>query len=458
MKKLSLTVTALVLMSFLFGCAAPATPAAPAAPATTQPPAPAAPTTPPGPAATAVPTAAPAAAAEKVTLRLWDTFTEEGQSAGMEKMIAKFQETHPNVEFKRDAQSIDDLRPVIQTALGADNGPDIFYYDTGPGYAGTLAKAGLLLPLDDAYAANGWNERIFSWTKDRVTFDGKVYGIGNEVEFIGVYYNKKIFSELGVSEPKTYEEFLQICDKAKAAGHTPISFADGPKWPAYHQFSIMANNYAGKDKLDKVLFGDGSWDDPAFVKAVQLFFVDMNKAGYFLKDTTAISYEDGNAVFYAGNAAMDMTGTWLLSEMSNNAKDFDVGFFFFPAIDQKPVLPPGGLGSGYFVNAKTQHSKEAIEFLDFMFSAEGAKIWLEDLSIIPPVSVDTSSLNLKPLMKFAVDAVAKVPLGYNIDVLAGDQFNTAQGDGFQAVLLGMKTPDQLIKELQTAWLADKATK
>ncbi len=392
---------------------------------------------------------------EKITLHVWDTFTEEGQSAGMDKMIAKFQETHPNVEFQRDAQTIDNLRPVVQTALGAENGPDIIYYDTGPGYAGVLSEAGLLLPLDDAYAEKGWNDRIFDWTKERVTFGGKAYGIGNELEFIGVYYNKKIFSELGVSEPKTFEEFIDICDKAKAAGYTPIAFADGPKWPAYHQFSIMANNIAGKEKLDQILYGDGSWNDPDIVKTVQTFFVDLNQAGYFLKDTTAISYEDGNAVFYSGQAAMDITGTWLLSEMSNNAKDFEVGFFFFPSIDGKPVMPPGGMGSGYFVNAKTQHPTEAIEFLDFMFSEDGGKIWLEDLSIIPPVTIPTTDLNLSPLMKFAVDAVTTVPLGYNIDVLAGDNFNTLQGDGYQAVLLGLKTPEQLVEELQTAWEADK---
>ena len=395
------------------------------------------------------------ATAEKVVLRVWDTFTEEGQSAGMDKMIEQFQATHPNIKIQRDAQTIDDLRPVVQTALGAGNGPDIIYYDSGPGYAGVLADAGLLLPLDDAYAEKGWTDRIYGWTKDRVTFDGKTYGIGNELEFIGVYYNKNIFTELGVSEPTTYEEFLQICDKAEAAGYTPIAFADGPKWPAYHQFSIMANNIAGQEKLDSILFGDGSWNDPDIVKAIKTFFVDMNQAGYFLKDTTAITYEDGNAVFYNGQAAMDITGTWLLSEMSNNATDFEVGFFFFPSIDGKPVMPPGGMGSGYFVNAKTQYPEEAVEFLDFMFSEEGGKIWLEDLSIIPSIAVPTADLNLTPLMKFAVNAVTTVPLGYNIDVLAGDNFNTAQGDGYQAVLLGLKTPEQLAEELQAAWLADK---
>ena len=90
-----------------------------------------------------------------------------------------------------------------------------------------------------------------------------------------------------------------------------------------------------------------------------------------------------------------------------------------------------------------------------MFSEEGGKIWLEDMSIIPSFAVPTTDLNLTPLMKFAVNAVTTVPLGYNIDVLAGDNFNTAQGDGYQAVLLGLKTPEQLAEELQAAWLADK---
>ena len=392
----------------------------------------------------------------KVNLRVWDGFTDSSQSASMDAMIAKFEATHPNIKIERDAQQLEVMRPVIQTALGSGTGPDVFYYDNGPGYAGVLAKAGLLLPLDDAYQSYGWNKRLFGWTKAQASYDGKTYGIANEVEFIGVYYNKKIFSQLGITEPKTYEEFLKICEKAKAAGYTPIAFADGPKWPAFHQFSIMANNIAGKAKLDNILYNGGSWDDPDVVKAIQLFFVDMNRAGYFLKGTTAIKYEDGNQVFFDGKAAMHMTGTWLLNEINANAKDYEVGYFFFPSIGGKPVLPPGGLGGGYYVSAKTKYAKESKEFLDFLFSEQSAKDWLETMSIIPPMAVKVDGLKLTPLLKAAVNAVATVQMGYNIDVLAGDEFNAAQGDGYQAVLVGKKTAAQLAKELQVAWLKDKA--
>jgi raffinose/stachyose/melibiose transport system substrate-binding protein len=382
---------------------------------------------------------------------VWDSFTDEAQSKGMDKLVAAFSAKYPNVAIQREAQSIDNMRPVVQTALGSGTGPDIIYYDTGPGFAGVLAKAGLLLPLDDAFKSYGWDKRIFPWTRDRTTFDGKTYGIGNELEFVWVYYNKSIFKQLGVSEPKTYDEFLAICDKAKAAGFTPIAFADKDKWPAYHQFSLMANNIVGKSKLMDTISGKGTWQDPDYLKAVQLFFGDMNKAGYFIKDSTAVSYDDGNAVFYSGKAAMHMTGTWLISGMTDNAKGFDVGGFFFPSIGGKPVYPPAGLGSGYFVSAKTAHPKEATDFLDFIFSDESAKVWMQDMLLIPPVAVDTTGLNLPPLLKTAVDAIKTTDMGYNVDVLTPAQFNTAMGDGFQAVMLGTKTPEQQIADMQKAF-------
>ena len=34
----------------------------------------------------------------------------------------------------------------MNTAISSGTGPDIIFYDAGPGYAGVLADAGLLLP------------------------------------------------------------------------------------------------------------------------------------------------------------------------------------------------------------------------------------------------------------------------------------------------------------------------
>lgn len=388
-------------------------------------------------------------AQDTVTLRVWDTFSEGVAYDGMESLIAGFQEANPNIIVERDTMTADDMRPILRTALSSGTGPDIMYYDTGPGFAGVLAEAGLLLPLDEAYRSQGWNDTIFEWTKDRTNFDGQVYGIGNELEFIGVYYNMDIFEELGLEIPTTYEEFTIVCDTLLEAGYIPIAFADADKWPAFHQFSVFTNNVAGKDKMDDLLFGDASWDDEAVVDAIQLFFVDMNQAGYLTPSTNAVSYDDGNALFYNEQAAMHITGTWRIGPILENTT-FSTGFFFFPSINGNPALPPAGLGSGYFVSSQSEHPEEAIAFLSYLFDPVNAHVWMEDMNYIPPYAVDTSDFDLPELLKFAVEALATTEMGYNIDVITPDNFNTVMADGFQAVLAGEKSPEEQAADLQEA--------
>ena len=393
---------------------------------------------------------APTAAAA-TTLRVMDSFTDEGMNAGIEKLNQMFMAKYPEIVIQREAVVTEDMRTIVQTTLSANEAPDIIYYDTGPGFAGVLASAGLIRPIDDLYEQYGWDEQIFPWTKARTTFDEKVYGIGNELEFYGAYYNKNLFEQLGLSIPQSYEELLNICKVAQDNGLVAISFADQGKWPAYHMFSIVANNVLGKEKMDALLFGDGRWDDPEVAEAIRIWFDDMNKAGCFVPDTAAVSYDDGATLFYSGQALMHFTGTWLMGQVLENAQGFDVGWLFFPSVGEKPVLPPAGLGSGYFVSANSQNVEAAGKYLDFLFSDEAAQVWMEDVKIVLPMDVDAAQYELPDLFKFAVDALAQQEMGYNIDVLTPDNFNTMMGDGFQAVLLGEKTPEQQAADLQAAW-------
>jgi raffinose/stachyose/melibiose transport system substrate-binding protein len=421
------------------------------------------------PAPAAPPAAEPAAPAEAapaekaeapkeevVTLRVMDQFTDEIANAGLDRLSEMFTAKHPNIKIQRDPVTSDNMRTMVQTSLASGEGPDVIYYDTGPGFAGVLAKADLLMPLDNFYMQMGWDDRIFPWTKARTTFDGKVYGIGHQLEFLGAYYNKNLFTELGLSEPKSIDDLLNICEKGKEAGYIPISFGDGGKWPAYHMFSMTVNNLIGREGLDDILYSDGRWDSPEIQRAIQLFFVDMNEAGCFIPDSAAVSYDDANTAFYSGQALINMTGTWLISETNENAKDFEVGWFFFPAIDNKPTFPPAGLGSGYFISSKTDHAQEAATYLDFLFSEEAAKVWMEEMNFIPPIKVDSSQFALSPLVTFAVSALQTQEMGYNIDVLTPDTFNTMMGDGFQSVMLGEKTAEAQAKDLQKMWEEAKA--
>ncbi len=390
-----------------------------------------------------------------VTLTLWDPFTEPESAKIVDTIIKNLEQENPNIKIKRNTMRNEDLRNTIKPALTSGKGPDLFMYDSGPGYLGVLAKSGLALDLTPYADMYGWNNKFPKWINERVTFDGKMYGIGNEIELIGVYYNKKIFKDLGVEVPKTYEEFLEICRKAKENNITPVSFDDKDQWPAFHLESVYYPAVAGKDKIDEVLAGKAGFDQPIFAEALDTF-ASLIKSGYTTKNPLSISYDDGNKEFFSGKAAMRITGTWMVAGMIENMKD-NVGFFLLPPV--KPELPltgPGGIGSAMVVSAKTKHPEEAAKFLDFMFNDASAKIWYEN-SKIPPVAIDAGSLNVSALAKEVINmANSPAGLSYNIDVIMPQKVNDVTKNALQELIAGKKSGADVVKAKQKALEEEKA--
>jgi raffinose/stachyose/melibiose transport system substrate-binding protein len=406
-------------------------------------------------------TSAPAEeeAVAPVELLFWHTF-ESRHADALETLLTNFEAENPHVTISAEFQDFDNMKTIVKIALASGTGPDLVVYGPGAGFMGPLVEAELLLPLDQYSQQYGWQDHIYQWTFESTSFDGSLYAIGNELEFIGIYYNKAIFAELGVSEPETYEELLQIGEKALSADYIPISFVNKPGWPAFHVFSAFANNLAGKEGIEAAIFGDASWAGPEFIRAIEMPFVELNQANFFVPSPNALDYDEGNNIFYAGQAAMHLTGTWLVSRILDNA-DFEVGFFALPSIDGSVVLPPGGMGSAVMISAATSHPDEAAALLDFLFAEESARTWIEEGNVIPPIDVDPSGFELPGLFQFVIDTVRAnstsggLGLGYNIDVLTPPEFNTAMRDGFQAVLEGTRSPQEQAEALQAAKEAGK---
>src|SRR5215207_9190823 len=250
-----------------------------------------------------------------------ETAAQEREAQGL---VDSFDEQNSKYTVERESIPPDEVRQVIQTRLRSDQPPDYFSYDTGPGFAGVLAESGLLYPLEKAYKQNGWE--IYEWAKQRATYGGTTYGVPDQVEELVVYYNTDLVSE----EPETVDDLRAIADDLKGQGKIPFGFGDSEQWPAGHLFSIGASNMLGREGLDNILYGDGTWDTPEIEEAINLFFRDFVESGYYPDGVNAITYDDANTLFYAGKAAMNITGTWLVSEIVETVQDFEVGFFPFP--------------------------------------------------------------------------------------------------------------------------------
>jgi raffinose/stachyose/melibiose transport system substrate-binding protein len=375
--------------------------------------------------------------------------TTSQERAYIEIQVDGFQEANPRYTLEREAVPTEDQRSVIQTRLQSNNPPDVFSYDTGPGFGGVLADAGLLMPLDDAYKQNNWD--IYPWARQRATYNGKTFGVPSQVEEIIVYYNKSLVPE----PPTTVEELREIADDLKGRGIIPFAFGDQEQWPGGHMFSIGASNTLGREGLDEILYRDGRWDTDEVITAIDVIFREFNESGYYPEGVNAITYDDANSLFFSGQAAMAPTGTWLVSTIVESVQDFEVGVFPFPSIDGSGIAPPAGVGSGLFVAKDAKETEGAIAFIDYLQQEDTARQLMERLNLIPANPVDTEGLEVSDLFKQVLSDLSEQgqaeSFGYNIDVLAPANFNEVMFSGFQQVLDGSRSAQEQATALQEAW-------
>ncbi|MBW3632543.1 MAG: extracellular solute-binding protein [Chloroflexi bacterium] len=406
---------------------------------------------------TAGPLLSDAQAQEPVELRVWDQFTNPTESENAEAIYAAFEEQNPNVTITRESFSTDQMRDVVNTAISSGTGPDVIFYDAGPGYAGVLADADLLLPLEDYASQHGWTERVAEPAIEATTIDGTLYGMPLQTDLIGMYYNQTLLEQEGLEVPQTLDELVTFCGEAVEKGYIPTAFADNDGWPAFHQFSMTANQMVGPDGIQALLNNEGSWDTPEIVTAIEAFFVTLRDAGCFPEDPVAIPYEDGNSLFYNGEALLHTTGSWLIAEIEEQMPDFEVGFVPFPEIEGGVGrVWISGVGSAWYIASATQNPDEAAAFIDYLFSQEAVEQWIEGSRYFVPVEVDTANIEIGPLNSQVIETLQTagdegVQFGYNVDVLAPPEFNEMMSSGFQAILVGGKTAEQQAADLEAAW-------
>lgn len=345
----------------------------------------------------------------------------------------------------------DTLRTVIQTRLRSGNGPDVFTYDTGPGFSGVLAKAGLLYDLTNTYRKDHWS--IYNWAKSTVTFDGKTYGIPDQIEEVGLFYNKDMFSQLGIQAPTTLAQLRADAAKIKAAGKIPFATGDKEAWEGGHLLSMALASTVGPAQDQKLVVNQASWQSPGVVQALNVWD-QFRKDGYVTPSSPAITYDNSNALFYSSKAAMDPTGTWLIQDFPASVK-FKVGFIPFPSTTGGAPFSTD-LGGGFFMSANSKNVAGSLKFMNYLASQSEGR-FEESHYQIPafPVSGSMGSSRVYPLFTQVVKSTASYAkgagnVGFNIDVNETDAFNQAMYNGMQALLTGEKTPQQVSAALQAA--------
>src|SRR5437867_5759331 len=145
------------------------------------------------------------------------------------KLSEEFTKQYPNVTWDIKQDQFTNLMSSTPRLLAGDNPPDLIRLPSMV----TLVKDGLLKKLDDYVTAFGWDKfPAAQLAQNRVASDGtrgsgSLYAAGLNYSLTGVFYNKKLAQQIGMTAaPTTVAEFEDLLAKAKTAGVQPIMMSN----------------------------------------------------------------------------------------------------------------------------------------------------------------------------------------------------------------------------------------
>ena len=270
---------------------------------------------------------------------------------------------------------------AVRAALPTDKAPDLFTWWSTYRMK-DLIDQGLVADMTDL-----WDKHKAEYPKgvrDAFTFNGKVYGFCDVVEYWGVWYNKAVFAKYNLSVPTTWQQFLAVCDTLKKNGVTPMAQTVQGRWPTFIVFEEMV---ARQDPQLYVDLCDGKvkYTDPR-VKQAFAVWADLINKGYFTDPSTDL-FSDVPRLFNSGEVAMVPCGSWYLTVLTGNGVPEDnADIFIMP-----PVNPKAGKvvileASPILIGAKAPNLAAAKEVADWWMGPEGNAAFAKLVNQFPPNS------------------------------------------------------------------------
>ncbi|WP_342047855.1 ABC transporter substrate-binding protein [Bacillus sp. OTU530] len=319
------------------------------------------------------------------------TFLMDNQSpAQMEGVKAVSAEIEKKYNIKTEIET----RPggtegdnLIKTRLSTGDMSDLISYNSGSLLQALNPEKNFVDLTNEPYA-----DKLLDTFKTAVTVNKKVYGVpAANFSAGGWLYNKKVYKELGLSVPKTWDELMANNEKIKAAGKTAVIGTYKDTWTS--QVIVLADNY-------NVLAEAPSFPDdftankakmattPAALRSFEKL-EEINKKGYMNKDFNATGYEAGLKMLVDGTGVQYPIISFALPNIAKLYPDQidNIGFFPQPGDNADKNGVTAWAPNGLYINKASEHVDEAKKWLEFFVSPEGQELYMSKVTPDGPSAI-----------------------------------------------------------------------
>ncbi|MEU8462269.1 N-acetylglucosamine/diacetylchitobiose ABC transporter substrate-binding protein [Streptomyces sp. NPDC029003] len=312
-----------------------------------------------------------------------------------------------------------EITAKLQPRFNGGNPPDVVD-DAGAQQIklDVLAKGGQLADLTvvlDAPSLDDPSKKVrdtlIAGTVEQGTQGGKFVALNYVYTVFGFWYSGKLFKDKGWTAPKTWDEFLAVCTKAKEAGIGGL--AHQGKFPYYINVVIM-DLIAKKGGLDAMKAIDNlepnAFEGSAAALAAVEAVYEVVEKGLLMPGTNGLTHTESQTAWNQYKAAFIPSGSWLENEqLKQTPEDFDMKFLPVPVLaDSKLPFEAirAGAGEPFIVPEKAGNKAGGLEFLRSMLSREWSTLFAQQANSLTVVKdgVDPA-VKLRPGTQSAVEAL-----------------------------------------------------
>ncbi len=293
----------------------------------------------------------------------------------IDRTLFKKFETETGIEVKVLVTPDNGYETLLGTTLsGGSNSIDIFMYSGGmPFISAGIPDIAVDLTNEE------WASRLEDWSRNFNTHEDILYGFNTWSNgYEGILYNKTYFAENGLTIPKTWDEFITLCDKIVELGEIPFYENINGVWhtqcwiygmtPALLEENPDLINFLNSSKDNKLSSLNSMKQG---IEQLSFFLSEKvdEKPKYYTNDGQAEDWFGSYPSLQNRETVMIFTYDAYSKELAANGSADEWGMFPSPILDGTATVSNGG-GISKFIN-KNSNSVDACKlFLSFLAEPE----------------------------------------------------------------------------------------
>ncbi|MEM7580508.1 MAG: ABC transporter substrate-binding protein [Mastigocoleus sp.] len=391
-----------------------------------------------------------------IHLTLWQGVNPPPNRDVLQKLVDKFNQEHEDIEVESlYVGQPDQQMPKILSSVVGNAPPDLLWFN--PTITGQLVELDALFPIDEMLEKSPVKSELDPALFGSMEYNGRLWSVPFATNNVAVFYRPSLFKAAGITEiPKNWQEFRQAAKKltrdtngnGKIDQHGIFLPLGKGEFTVFIWLPFMWT--AGGEFINAEVQSPAAVDltqNQGAVSALQLW-QDLVKDNSAILSAPERGFETND--FVKGKVAMQVTGPWTLTYITNDLSDGDFGVFPIPT-KEKPATSIGGENLFLF-KTTPERQKAAFKFAEYVVSQEFQTEWALGTGYLPANLKSRQSqkyqqyLNQNPASKIFLE---QMEYGRSRPIFPGySRVSENIGRAMESVLLQKSSPQQALKESQ----------